>query len=432
MSRVWLITGSSRGIGREIAKAALAAGNQVVATARDAAALRDLVDTYPDDVRAVSLDVTDGARADEVVCEAVDSFGRLDVVVNNAGYANIGSIEDFTDDDFRAQIETNLWDTINVTRAALPVLREQRSGHIIQLSSVGGRDVTAGLGPYQTAKWAVEGFSGVLQKEVQPLGIHVTLIEPGGFRTDWAGSSMTMHPVRDEYQPSVGAMAEYNSHDTPVGDPAKAAQAILRIADEPQPPLRLLLGSDAYALARAADRAKIESDEHWKDLTLSTDHDDADLDHDALGRATGTKSYQRTTMSTAPLIFIATNRLKPGAIDAERARVPDQVQFLERSEPRLIAFHEYANADGTEVTVVQVHPDAESMTVHLPTVQERAARAYEETLDATVSVQIFGEAAPGMLESLEQQAGTGVAVSVMAEHLGGFTRARSMDAYRSE
>ena len=358
-----------------------------------------------------------------MVREAVDAFGRLDVVVNNAGYANIGSIEDFTDDDFRAQIETNLWDTINVTRAALPILREQRSGHIIQLSSAGGRDVTAGLGPYQTAKWAVEGFSGVLQKEVQPLGIHVTLIEPGGFRTDWAGSSMTMHPVRDEYQPSVGAMAEYNSHSTPIGDPAKAAQAILRIADEPQPPLRLLLGSDAYALARTADRGKIESDEQWKELTLSTDHDDADLDHDALRRATGTESCEPAALSTAPLIFVATNRLKPGAIDAERARVPGLVEFLEREEPRLIAFHEYANSEGTEVIVVQVHPDAESMTVHLPTVRERAARAYEETLDATVSVQIFGETVPGMLDSLQQQAGTGVAVSMMAEHLGGFTRA---------
>ena len=160
MSRVWLITGSSPGLGREIAEAALAAGNQVVATARDAAALRDLVDTYPDQVLAASLEVTDRARADEVVRAAVDAFGRLDVVVNNAGYANIGSIEDFTDHDFRAQIETNLWGTINVTRAALPIVREQRSGHIIQLSSVGGRDVTAGLGPYQTPKWAVEGFSG--------------------------------------------------------------------------------------------------------------------------------------------------------------------------------------------------------------------------------------------------------------------------------
>ena len=132
------------------------------------------------------------------------AFGRLDVLVNNAGYANVNSIEDFDEDDFRAQIETNLWGVINLTRAALPVLREQGAGHIIQISSVGGRVTSPGIGPYQTAKWAVEGFSGVLAKEVAPLGIKVTIIEPGGFRTDWAGASMTVHAIRDAYQPTVG------------------------------------------------------------------------------------------------------------------------------------------------------------------------------------------------------------------------------------
>ena len=196
MPRTWLITGSSRGLGRALAEVALAAGENVVATARNPDQLQDLVERYPDSARAVGLDVTDRAQAAAAVKSTTDAFGRLDVLVNNAGYANVNSVEDFAEDDFRAQIETNLWGVINLTRAALPVLREQSSGHILQISSVGGRDTTAGLGPYQTAKWAVEGFSGVLAKELAPLGIHVTLIEPGGVRTDWAGASMHVADIR--------------------------------------------------------------------------------------------------------------------------------------------------------------------------------------------------------------------------------------------
>jgi NAD(P)-dependent dehydrogenase (short-subunit alcohol dehydrogenase family) len=289
MTKVWLVTGSSRGLGRALAEAVLAAGHRLVATARDRAQLSDLVERYPDRALAVALDVTDREQVEAAIRAAVDTFGRLDVVVNNAGYANVNAIEDFTEDDFRAQIETNLWGVINVTRAALPVLREQRSGHIIQISSVGGRDTAPGIGPYQTAKWAVEGFSGVLQKEVAPLGVHVTLVEPGGFRTDWAGSSMTVHEIREDYRPTVGRLAERRgSGATAIGDPTKAAQAILRISEVETPPLRLLLGSDAYALARAADEAKIASDEEWKELTLSTDSDDAELQLDEQRRLTGT------------------------------------------------------------------------------------------------------------------------------------------------
>src|ERR1700751_5640286 len=190
MTRTWLITGSSRGLGRALAEAVLAAGHNVVATARDPRAVQDLVDRHPERARAVALDVTDRAAAADAVRATVDAFGGLDVLVNNAGYANVNSIEDFAEDDFRAQIETNLWGVINLTRAAVPVLREQSCGHILQISSVGGRDTIPGIGPYQTAKWAVEGFSGVLQKELAPLGIHVTLIEPAGVRTHWAGASM--------------------------------------------------------------------------------------------------------------------------------------------------------------------------------------------------------------------------------------------------
>lgn len=190
MPRTWLITGTSRGLGRALAEAALAPGENVVATARNPGQLRDLVKRYPSSARAVRLEVTDRAQAAAAIEATTDAFGRLDVLVNNAGYANVNSIEDFAEDDLRAQIETNLWGVINLTRAAVPVLREQSSGHILQISSVGGRDTMPGLGPYLTAKWALEGFSGVLQKELAPLGIHVTLIEPGGVRTDWAGASM--------------------------------------------------------------------------------------------------------------------------------------------------------------------------------------------------------------------------------------------------
>jgi NAD(P)-dependent dehydrogenase (short-subunit alcohol dehydrogenase family) len=292
MPRTWLITGSSRGLGRELAEAVLAAGHRLVATARNPEQLADLVASHPARALAIALDVTDGTQADAAIAAAVSAFGGIDVLVNNAGYANIGAIEDFTEDDFRAQIETNLWGVINVTRAALPVLRAQRSGHIIQVSSVGGRIVSAGLGPYQTAKWAVEGFSGVLQQEIAPLGIHVTIIEPGGLSTDWAGSSMTLHDVREDYADTVGArvrqMREGVFH--PLGDPRRAAQAILEISEVADPPLRLLLGTDAYELARAADRAKTASDERWRELSVSTDHEGSEPQVEALKQMLGLTS----------------------------------------------------------------------------------------------------------------------------------------------
>ena len=389
--RTWLISGSSRGLGRALAEAALAAGENVVATARDPDQLRDLVKRYPGSARAVELDVTDPAQAAAAVKATTDTFGRLDVLVNNAGYANVNSIEDFAEDDFRAQIETNLWGVINLTRAAAPVLREQSSGHILQISSVGGRDTTPGLGPYQTAKWAVEGFSGVLQKELAPLGIHVTLIEPGGVRTS---------------------------------DPFKTAQAILQITWVDDPPLRLLLGSDAFTIARAVDEAKIASDERWKDLTLSTDADDVSRE-DATGAHIPDGAPAVTpTPTSAPVIFVATNRLKPGQLDAERRRVPGLVEFVEQNEPQLIAFNEYVNDDGTEVTVVQVHPDAASVHKHLGIIGERAAEAYRETLDATRAIQIFGPVDPQMLNTMRAQTGEGVSLTVATEHLGGFTRGR--------
>ena len=422
MPRTWLITGSSRGLGRALAEVALAAGENVVATARDPDQLRDLVERYPSSARAVRLDVTDRAQAAAAVTAATDAFGRLEVLVNNAGYANVDSIEDFAEDDFRAQIETNLWGVINLTRASVPVLRQQSCGHILQISSVGGRDTTAGLGPYQTAKWAVEGFSGVLQQELAPLGIHVTLIEPGGVRTDWAGASMHVADIRDVYRPTVGLIAEYAASATPRGDPSKAARAILQITRVDDPPLRLLLGSDAFTIARAADEAKIASDERWKDLTLSTDADDVSRAEQALAPIPARAPASTPIPTVAPLIFVATNRLKPGQLDAERRRVPGLVDFVEHNEPQLIAFNEYVNDNGTEVTVVQVHPDAASMQNHLGTIGERAAQAYAETLDATVAIQIYGPVDPQMLATMREQTGEGVSLTVATEHLGGFTR----------
>jgi NAD(P)-dependent dehydrogenase (short-subunit alcohol dehydrogenase family) len=274
-SRVWLVTGCSRGLGLEIAQAVLAAGDRLVATARQPKQVQSLVEKYGDQVRAAELDVTRPASARAAVEVARAAFGRLDVVVNNAGYANVNSIEDVAEDDFRAQMETNFYGVVNVTRAALPLLRAQRSGHIIQISSIGGRGATQGLAAYQSAKWALGGFSEVLAKEVAPLGIRVTVVEPGGMRTDWSGSSMHIDVIKPDYQATVGAFAAAmrSNPGAAQGDPAKVARAVLAIADEPTPPLRLLLGSDAVWMAELVAKARTEEDAAWKAVSLSTDAD---------------------------------------------------------------------------------------------------------------------------------------------------------------
>jgi NAD(P)-dependent dehydrogenase (short-subunit alcohol dehydrogenase family) len=287
MSKVFLLTGSSRGLGRQIAEAALTAGHRLVATARRPETLADLAERYGRQVLPVALDVTDPDAAKAAVAAGVEAFGRLDVVVNNAGYANLASVEDISLTDFREQIDANLFGVVNVTKAALPVLRGQGGGHIIQVSSIGGRLATAGLSAYQAAKWAVGGFSEVLAREVGPLGIKVTVLEPGGMQTDWAGSSMRVPPVSEPYRATVGAMAALHqdgSSPPALGDPAKVAQVVLAVAGMDEPPLRLILGSEAYAYATAAAAARAESDACWRDLTISTDRDDATLaDRDPLG-----------------------------------------------------------------------------------------------------------------------------------------------------
>ncbi len=272
MSKVWLVTGCSRGLGREIASAVLAAGHRLVATARSEADLAFLEKS--DSLRTFALDVTDTKAAREAVAVATSSFGRLDVVVNNAGYIRASSIEDMSEEDFRKQIEIDFFGVVNVTRAALPVMHAQRDGHIIQISSIGGRRGSPGLGAYQSAKWAVGGFSEVLAREVAPLGIRVTCVEPGGMRTDMFGLSMLSDSIAPDYQATVEAhvRATFGDPTRARSDPAKVARAILRIAEEPKPPVRLLVGSDAVNAAAAAMTARAEEDARWKDLSTSTDY----------------------------------------------------------------------------------------------------------------------------------------------------------------
>jgi NAD(P)-dependent dehydrogenase (short-subunit alcohol dehydrogenase family) len=274
MAKTWLITGSSRGLGRELARAVLEDGDNAVATARRPAQLDDLVTRFGGRIRAVALDVTDPEAAAGAVTTAVGQFGSLDVVVNNAGYATSAAIEDLPDEEFRAQLEANLFGVVNVTRAALPVLRAQRSGRIIQVSSIGGRaGGTPGMGGYQTAKYAVAGFSEVLSNEVRPLGIKVTIVEPGALRTDWGGSSMRMLPVSPDYEPTVGEMHRYRRavDGQQPGDPARAARIITEIARLDQPPLRLLIGSDALRIAGESAQARAAEAAEWAAVSRSAD-----------------------------------------------------------------------------------------------------------------------------------------------------------------
>jgi NAD(P)-dependent dehydrogenase (short-subunit alcohol dehydrogenase family) len=272
-ARTWLVTGAAGGLGRQVVTAVLDAGHNVLATDLKGDALLASNQRGRSRLRAMKLDVSDADAAREAVRYAVSTFGGLDVLVNGAGYRSVGSIEDMPDDEFRRNIETNLFGTVNTVRAVLPVMRAQRSGHIVNVSSIGGRRAQAGLGAYQTSKWALGGFSEILAREVGPLGIRVTVAEPGGIRTPWAAAPITVQNLREEYEPTVGAFVKTYAANADVqrGDPARMARAILAITQEAEPPVRLLLGSDAvwiapqYAAARAAEDAK------WRELSMSTD-----------------------------------------------------------------------------------------------------------------------------------------------------------------
>ena len=273
MSKVWLITGASRGLGRAFTEEALKAGHRVLATARNSEDLVYLAGKFGESVHTVPLDVTNEKQARYAVEAAIQTFGGLDVLVNNAGYGNVSSVEDTSLADFRAQIETNLFGVIIMTKAVLPYFRERASGHIIQISSIGGRVGPPGRAAYAAAKFGVEGFSESLSKEVGPLGIKVTIVEPGGFRTDFAGSSTELREGRPEYDATVGATVRFQrDYDgKQPGDPIKAAEALLYVASLSEPPLRLLLGSDAYNAAEKDAMQISAADKEWNDLSLSTD-----------------------------------------------------------------------------------------------------------------------------------------------------------------
>ena len=265
--KVWFITGTSRGFGREWAIAALDRGDKVAATARDTATLADLVDKFGDAILPITLDVTDRTADFAAVKQAHDHFGRLDVVVNNAGYGQFGFVEELSEQDARDQIETNVFGALWVTQAALPYLREQRSGHIIQVSSIGGIIAFPNVGIYHASKWALEGFSQALAREIAPFGVHVTLIEPAGFDTDWAGSSSRRAEELPAYADVHAATEEVRKQRwSSPGDPKASAAAVLRVVDAAQPPLRVFFGTAPLELAKADYEERLRTWEQWQSV----------------------------------------------------------------------------------------------------------------------------------------------------------------------
>ena len=277
MTKIWFITGSSRGLGRNLTEAVLAKGDKVAATARNPEQLKDLVAKYPDQIFPIQLNVTDKDQVHLAVAQTIGRFGRIDVLVNNAGFGIIGATEAFTDEQVRSQLETNLYAPIEVTRAVLPHMRSQRSGRILQISSIGGRVGNPGISIYQAAKFGLGGFSEALAKEVAPLGIFVTSVEPGGFRTDWGGASMTYAKEVEGYESTVGARVRIFQGGSyiPMGDPDKAAKVMIELVENPEPPVHLILGSEAAGMLKHADAARRAEFEKWIPVTISTDHDNA-------------------------------------------------------------------------------------------------------------------------------------------------------------
>ncbi|HWG24433.1 SDR family oxidoreductase [Actinospica sp.] len=272
-SKVWFITGTSRGFGREWAQAALERGDRVAGTARDLATLDELVKQYPEAFLPLSLDVTDRDGDFAAVRRAAEHFGQLDVVVNNAGYGHFGMIEELTEDEIRAQLETNVFGALWVTQAALPILRAQGSGHILQVSSIGGISAFPGVGAYHASKWALEGFSQALAQEVARFGIHVTLIEPGGFSTDWAGPSAKRSAENPAYAEAWAAdRARRGSMKR--GNPASTSEAIFKVVDAEQPPLRIFLGRAPLQIAEADYASRLATWREWQDVALAAHGED--------------------------------------------------------------------------------------------------------------------------------------------------------------
>jgi NAD(P)-dependent dehydrogenase (short-subunit alcohol dehydrogenase family) len=262
--KVWFITGTSRGFGREWAIAALKRGDKVAATARNTASLDDLVEKYSDAVLPIQLDVTDREADFAAVKQAHDHFGRLDIVVNNAGYGQFGFVEELSEQDARDQIETNVFGALWVTQAALPYLREQRSGHIIQVSSIGGITAFPNVGIYSASKWALEGFSQALAQEVAPFGVHITLIEPAGYDTDWSGSSSRRAEQLAAYADVHAATDAERKNRWQQGDAKASAAALLKVVDAEEPPLRVFFGEAPLRLAKADYEDRLRTWEQWQ------------------------------------------------------------------------------------------------------------------------------------------------------------------------
>jgi NAD(P)-dependent dehydrogenase (short-subunit alcohol dehydrogenase family) len=265
-TKTWFITGTSRGFGREWARAALERGDRVVGTARDPSTLDDLVAQHGDALLALPLDVTDRAAVFSTVGQAHEHFGRLDVVVNNAGYGQFGMVEELSEQEAREQIETNLFGALWVTQAALPFLREQGGGHVLQVSSIGGISAFPGIGMYHASKWALEGISQSLAQEVAGFGIHVTLIEPGGFSTDWGGASARHAAPHEAYKSAHDAAQQRRTGNVP-GDPTASAEAVLRIVDADEPPLRVYFGRSPLGVAEADYARRLATWREWQPVS---------------------------------------------------------------------------------------------------------------------------------------------------------------------
>jgi NAD(P)-dependent dehydrogenase (short-subunit alcohol dehydrogenase family) len=281
MAKIWLITGSGNGLGRDIAEVALAAGDSVVAGARRTDELAPLVAKYGKRVKPVTLEVRDEAAAKAAVQSALDSFGRLDVLVNNAGYGEFAPFEQMSAQDFQAVMDTCFYGVVYTTRAAVPVMRKQKSGHIFQVSSVGGRMAIAGNTPYHAAKWAVGGFSDSLAMEVAPFGVKICTLEPGGIRTNWARRARQNAPdLLPDYEASVGSILKMlrGLEGRAEGDPRKIAEVILQLANSDDVPLRLILGVDAEKRVQQAEATRASEAEKWRHLTVSTVFEDERFD----------------------------------------------------------------------------------------------------------------------------------------------------------
>jgi NAD(P)-dependent dehydrogenase (short-subunit alcohol dehydrogenase family) len=279
MAKVWLITGSGNGLGRDIAEAALAAGDSVVAGARRPEELGPLVAQYGARVKPVRLEVRDEAAAKAAVQLAVDTFGRLDVLVNNAGYGQIAPFEQMSPEDFQAVVDTCFHGVVYTTRAALPVMRRQKSGHIFQVSSIGGRLAIPGNTAYHAAKWAVGGFSDSLALEVAPFGVKICTLEPGGIRTNWARRAGQSAPeLLPDYEGAVGPILKLlqSIEGRQEGDPRRIADLIVQLANSDEVPVRLILGVDAEKRVQRAEEARAEEARKWRHLTSSTVFEDAE------------------------------------------------------------------------------------------------------------------------------------------------------------